>query len=112
MDLVKRGQVVTVVIPGDFGKPRPAVVVQSDTVPETFRTVTVLPITSDIEAAPLFRITIEPSKANGLRKVSQLMIDKTMTILRSKLGPAVGRLDEDTMVKVNRGLALWLGLAG
>jgi mRNA interferase MazF len=108
---VKRGDIVLVALPGDFGKPRPALVMQSDLVPEAFRTVTLLPITSDIQAAPEFRVTIEPSDENGLRKVSQVMVDKTMTHLRSKLGEVIGRLDEDTLTRVNRALALWLGLA-
>lgn len=112
MDAVKRGDLVTVALSGDFGKPRPALVVQSDLVPAVYRTVTILPVTSDLEAAPLFRITVEPSKANGLRKVSQLMVDKPMTVLREKLGAAMGRLDEETMLRVSRALALWLGLLG
>jgi mRNA interferase MazF len=108
---VKRGDVVTVALPGAFGKPRPAVVVQADIVPASFRTVTLLPITSEIEAAPAFRITVEPSDTNGLRKVSQIMVDKTMTHLRQKLGPVIGSFDEDTMVRVGRSLAVWLGIA-
>jgi mRNA interferase MazF len=108
---VKRGDIVLVSLPGDFGKPRPALVMQTDLVPATYRTVTLLPITSDLQAAPDFRITLEPSARNGLRKVSQVMVDKTMTHLRSKLGDVVGTLDEDTLRRVTRALALWLGLA-
>jgi mRNA interferase MazF len=109
---VKRGDIVLVSLPGDFGKPRPALVVQSDLVPATYRTVTLLPITSDIQSAPDFRITLEPSARNGLRKVSQVMVDKTITHLRSKLGDVIGTLDDDTLTRINRALALWLGLAG
>lgn len=83
---------------------------QSDFVPASYRTVTILPLTSDLEAAPLFRITVEPSHGNGLRKISQVMVDKPMTQIREKLGPRVGRLDDDTLVRVNRALVLWLGL--
>jgi mRNA interferase MazF len=108
---VKRGNIVLVALPGDFGKPRPALVVQSDLVPASFRTVTLLPITSAIQAAPAFRITIEPTDENGLRKVSQVMVDKTMTHVRSKLGAVIGRLDGDAMSRVERALAIWLGLA-
>jgi mRNA interferase MazF len=108
---VKRGDIVLVSLPGDFGKPRPALVVQADLVPATYRTLTLLPITSDIQSAPEFRITFEPSARNGLRKVSQVMVDKTMTHLRSKLGKVIGALDDDTLTRVNRALALWLGLA-
>jgi mRNA interferase MazF len=109
---VKRGDIVLVSFPGDFGKPRPALIVQSDLVPATYRTVTLLPITSDIQSAPEVRITLEPAATNGLRKVSQVMVDKSMTHLRSKLGDVIGALDDDTMTRVNRALALWLGLAG
>ena len=108
---MKRGDIVLVSLPGDFDKPRPALVVQADLVPPTFRTVTLLPITSDIQSAPEFRITLEPSARNGLRKVSQVMVDKTMTHLRSKLGDVIGALDDNTLTRVNRALALWLGLA-
>jgi mRNA interferase MazF len=109
---VKRGDIVTVSLGGDLGKLRPALVVQSDLAPATYRTVTVLPLTSHLELAPLFRITVEPSRTNGLRKISQVMVDKPMTHLREKLGAPVGRLDDDNLVRVNRALALWLGLAG
>ena len=101
---------MTVALSGDFGKPRPAVVIQADLVPPSYRTVTILPLTSHLEVAPLFRITVEPSRGNGLRKISQIMIDKPMTQARAKLGPPIGRLDKDTLVRVNRALALWLGL--
>jgi mRNA interferase MazF len=107
---VKRGDIVLVSRPGDFGKPRPALVVQADLVPATYRTVTLLPVTSDIQSAPEFRITLEPSTRNGLRRVS-VMVDKTMTHLRSKLGDVIGALDDDTLTRVNRALALWQGLA-
>jgi mRNA interferase MazF len=109
---VKRGDIVLVSFPGDFGKPRPALIVQSDLVPATYRTVTLLPITSDIQSAPEVRITLEPTTTNGLRKVSQVMVDKAMTHLRSKLGDVIGALDGDSLTRVNRALALWLGLAG
>lgn len=108
---MKRGDVVTVALPGAFGKPRPAVIVQADIVPAMFRTVTLLPMTSDIENAPLFRVTIDPSPANGLRKVSQVMVDKVVTHLREKIGPAIGALDEEAMARVTRSLAVWLGIA-
>ncbi len=69
-----------------------------------------LPLTSQIEAAPAFRITVEPSASNGLRKVSQVMVDKVSTHLRDKLGPVIGCLDETTMARVTRSLAVWLGV--
>lgn len=109
---MKRGDVVTVALQGAFGKPRPAVVVQADIVPAAFRTVTLLPLTSELEPAPLFRITLEPSATNGLRKISQVMVDKIMTHPREKVGPAIGSLDQHVLVRIDRSLALWLGLAG
>lgn len=110
MAALKRGQVVTVSMKGDYGKPRPAVVVQSDLFLPTHPSVTVLPITSAIRDAPLFRITVEPTSGNGLRKVSQVMVDKPMTFHRDKIGPAVGALDDDVVVRVTRALALWMGV--
>jgi mRNA interferase MazF len=107
---MKRGDVVTVALPGAFGKPRPAVVVQADLVPPSFRTVSLLPVTSQLEAAPAFRITVEPSASNGLRKVSQVMVDKVSTHRRDKLGPVIGSLDESTTARVTRALAVWLGV--
>ena len=103
---MKRGDIVLVSFPGDFGKPRPALVVQSDLVPAKYRTVTLLPITSDIQSAPEVRITPEPTATNGLRKVSQAMVDKAMTHLRSRLGDVIGALDDQNITRVNRACAL------
>lgn len=77
---MRRGYLVTVAVQGDFGKPRPALVIQSDAFNETHATVTVLLISSYLVAAPLFRLTVEPSGENGLRKTFQVMVDETMTI--------------------------------
>ena len=96
-------------MPGDFGKPRPALVIQADQFDE-HATVTVLPVTSTLVAAPLFRITVQPSTANGLRKRSQVMVDKAMTVKRNKVGPTFGRIDADTLVEVERCLAVFLGI--
>ena len=94
-----------------MGKPRPAVVVQTDLVPPGFRTVSLVPLTSDLEPVPAFRVTVEPSPSNGLRKLSQVMVDKVSTHPRDKLGPVIGSLDESTMTRVTRSLAIWLGIA-
>lgn len=72
---------------------------------------TVLPITSTIVAAPLLRITLEPSQKNGLHKPSQVMIDKVLTVKRDKVGPAFGQVDADVMLEVERCLAVFLGIA-
>jgi len=106
---MKRGDLVTVALSGDFGKPRPALIVQADSFAAT-ATVTVLLLSSDLVDAPLIRLTVEPDAANGLRAPSQIMVDKAMTVRRERIGPAFGRLDPETMVAVNRSLALFLGL--
>ncbi|WP_395712122.1 type II toxin-antitoxin system PemK/MazF family toxin [Reyranella sp.] len=111
MDGLNRGDVVTVALQGDFGKPRPAVIVQSDTFNDTHATISVLPITSTIMSAPVFRITVEPSAANGLRSISQIMTDKIVSVRRERLGARIGALDRETMARVGRSLALWLELA-
>lgn len=105
-----RGDLVTVAMQGDFGKPRPALVIQADPFAES-TTVTVLPVTSTLVAAPLLRVAVEPNTGNGLRKRSQVMIDKAMTVKRDKVGPAFGRIDADTLVVVERCLAVFLGIA-
>jgi len=105
---VRRGDLVPVAMPGDFGKPRPALVIQSDQFDGTV-TATVLLLSGTLVDAPLIRLDVEPSAENGLRKRSQIMIDKAMTVKRDKLGEPFGRLDDATMLAVNRALALFLG---
>ena len=107
---MRRGDLVTLAVSGDFGKPRPALVIQSDHFDAT-ATVTVLPISSTLVDAPLIRLAVEPGAENGLRKPSQVMIDKAMTVRRDRVGAPFGRLEDDTMVAVNRSLALFLGFA-
>jgi mRNA interferase MazF len=108
---VTRGDLVVVAVPGDDGEPRPALVVQSDLFNEVHASITVAPVTSTIVDTPLFRVTVEPSRQNGLRSVSQIMVDKITTVRRQRLGQTVGRLEEDVMVRVSRALALWFGIA-
>jgi mRNA interferase MazF len=108
---LNRGDIVTVALQGEFGKPRPAVIVQSGSFNASHATVSILPITSTIVGAPLFRITIEPSPANGLRSVSQVMADKVVSVRRERLGPRIGSLDREAMARIGRSLALWLELA-
>jgi mRNA interferase MazF len=107
---MKRGDLVTIAMQGDFGKPRPALVIQANLFSE-HASVTVLPVTSLLVAAPLLRIDVLPNADNGLLKPSQIMVDKTMTVVRDKVGPALGQLDADTMVQVERCLAVFLGIA-
>jgi mRNA interferase MazF len=108
---MRRGDLVTVALPGEFGKPRPALVIQSDLFNETHPTVTVLPLTSELRDAPQFRILVEPSAANALEKISQIMVDKPITFSRSKIGKTFGRLDDDMILRVNRAVAVWMGIA-
>lgn len=107
---MRRGDFVTIAMQGDFGKPRPALVIQSDPFSE-HATVTVLPVTSTLVAAPLLRITVQPSPESGLQKPSQVMVDKAMTVKRDKIGPSFGRIDADAMIEVERCLAVFLGIA-
>lgn len=105
-----RGELVSVTLQGDFGKPRPALVIQANAFSE-HPSATVLPITGTLLAAPLLRVTLQPSAENGLHKPSQVMVDKLMTVKRDKLGPAFGRIDEDALVEIERCLAVFLGIA-
>jgi mRNA interferase MazF len=106
---VKRGDLVTVVTSGDYGKPRPALIVQADAHAE-HPSVTVLPLTSELHDAPSLRITVEPGEATGLRLRSQIMIDKATTIPRAKAGNRIGQLDQTTMTEVSRALMAFLGI--
>jgi mRNA interferase MazF len=107
---VKRDGIVPVALPGAYDNPRPALVVQSDLF-DALPSVTIAPITRELREAPLFRITLQPDAGNGLKKASQVMIDKMQTVPRSKLGEPFGRVDGETMVAVTRALAVFLGIA-
>jgi mRNA interferase MazF len=101
---------VTIALSADYGKPRPALVVQSDLF-DAHPSVSILPVTSELRDTPLFRITVEPSESNGLRRTSQVMVDKIQTVARSKVGRVMGHLEQETLVAVNRALAVFLGFA-
>ena len=105
-----RGDFVTIAMQGDFGKPRPALIIQADLFSE-LESVTVLPVTSTLVEAPLFRVTVQPTSANGLQKPSQVMVDKAMTVRRDKIGEAFGSASDSTMLEVGRCLAVFLGIA-
>lgn len=108
---MKRGDVVTVAAAGDYGKPRPAVIVQSDAFPAGHASVVVCQMTSELSEAPDFRVTLEPSSTNGLRVRSQVMADKPVTIRRERIGRRIGRLDESELARLNVALAFVIGLA-
>ncbi len=111
---MKRGDLVTVTVSagGDCGKPRSAVVVQSDRLTEGgLASVVVCLVTSHLENAPAFRLEIEPTKADGLQKRSQIMVEKLLTVPAAKIGKSIGHLDDETLVRLNRTLAFIVGLA-
>ena len=108
---MKRGDVVTVAASGDFGKPRPAVIVQTDALPAGHTSVVICQMTSECSDAPDFRVTIEPTEKNGLRVTSQVMADKPVTVRRERIGRQVGRLDDKDMLRLNVALAFVMGLA-
>ncbi len=107
---MKRGDSVTIALQGDFGKPRPALVIQSDLFEEN-ATVTVLLLTNTLIDAPLPRVTVQPGAVNGPRAASQVMIDKTLTAVREKAGKPFGRLDSNAMLETGRRVAHFLGIA-
>jgi mRNA interferase MazF len=107
---VKRGDLVTVALQGDYGKPRPALVIQADPY-GAHTSVTVLPITSTRIDAPLLRVALAPSADNGLTRPSQVMIDKTMTVRRDRLGEILGHVAPDDLLEIDRCLAVFLGIA-
>ena len=107
---MNRGDIVTVAPPGDYGKPRPAVVVQSDAL-NTADSVLVALFTSAITDAPLYRLTVEPIPANGLRAASQVIVDKILAYPRAKCGAAIGRLSTANMLVLNNMLSVMIGLA-
>jgi mRNA interferase MazF len=97
-------------MPGDFGKPRPALVIQADRFDLT-GTVTLLLVSGTLVNAPLIRITVQPSVENGLRKPSQIMVDKAMSVRRERIGSSFGRVSDEDMLSVTRSLAVFLDLA-
>lgn len=106
-----RGDLVTIALSGAYGKPRPALVVQSDAF-ASLPSVTVLQLTSDVHAEHLLRIMVEPSARNGLPRPSQVMVDRAVTVPRTKIGPVFGRLENEGLVAVSRALSGFLGLDG
>ncbi len=98
---MRRGDIVTIALPGAYGKPRPALVIQSDYYHE-HPSLTILPITSELRPTPLFRVAMLPDAANGLRMESQVMVDKAEEVM--------GHADDATMLAVSRSLSVFLGI--
>lgn len=106
---MKRGDLVTVAVSGDYGKPRPALVVQADAF-DLHSSVVVLPLTRELHDTPLFRVTVSANKETGLRASSQIMVDKATTVPRGKIGARIGRVNAAAMEAVNQALRGFLGL--
>ena len=107
---MKRGEVWTVSGPGYAGKPRPAAIVQDDRFDAT-ASIAICVFTTDETEAPLFRVVVTPSERNGLRSASRLMVDKLTTVPKERLGERIGRLDDEDVVRLNRAILVFLGLA-
>ena len=108
---MKRGAIVVVAARGPYtGKPRPAVIVQSDLFNPTHASVTVCPITSDIVDAPLFRLTLPPGSRTGLNAVSQVMLDKIVSVPRGAIAEEIGECDARELEATDEGLRRWLAL--
>jgi mRNA interferase MazF len=107
---VRRGDIVTVAVSGDYGKPRPALVIQSDWLDET-DSVLVCLLTTTIRDVPLYRLSVPAVPSSGVREPSQIMVDKIMAVRRDKCGPPIGQLDQAAMMALGRLLALIIGVA-
>lgn len=107
---MRRGDLVTVALPGDYGKPRPALVIQSDFLPET-DSVLVCLLTTTLREAPLYRLSLPAGEETGLREPSQAMVDKIMAVRRDRCGAPIGRADDAAMLALGRLLAFVVGIA-
>ncbi len=107
---MRRGDLITVAVSGDYGKPRPALVIQSDFLNET-DSVLVCLLTTTLRDAPLYRLSLPPGEMTGLRQPSQVMVDKIMAVRRVRCGPPVGRADDASLLALGRLLAFVVGIA-
>jgi mRNA interferase MazF len=107
---IARGDIVIAVLPRDYGKGRPGLIVQSDAFNPTHSSVVVCPITSHLIDTPLFRLLLKPTGENGLEVPSEIMIDKMMAIKRARIAKVIGHLSEARMQAVDRALQAWLSL--
>ena len=107
---MKRGDIVTVSMQGDYGKPRPAIVIQSDKLSANDSVLVVL-LTGTLVDVPLFRLIVEPTPENGLKLQSQIMVDKIMAYPREKCGPIIGAIGQSTLIALNNMLAVMIGIA-
>jgi mRNA interferase MazF len=108
---MRRGDIWTVAGGKDYvGKPRPVVIVQDDSFDAT-DSITVCAFATDGTDAPLFRLPVEPNECNGLRAKCRLVVDKITTVPKSKVGARIGRLDDEDILRLNRAVLVFLGLA-
>jgi mRNA interferase MazF len=107
---MKRGDIVTAALSGDYGKPRPGVVVQANQIADV-DSVLLCPITTTLREAPLFRLDIAPSERTGLGQPSQIVIEKITAVRRSRIRTRIGCIDEATLAALDQLLAFVLGLA-
>ena len=107
---MKRGDLITVAVSGDYGKPRPALVIQSDFLTET-DSVLVCLLTTTLREAPLYRLSLPAGDGTGLREASQVMVDKIMAVRRDRCGAPIGRANDATLLALGRLLAFVVGIA-
>ena len=108
---MKRGEIWSVAGGGAYAsKPRPAVILQDDRFDAT-ASITICAFTTDPTDAPLIRLPVQPSAMNGLGSASRLMVDKITTVPRARLGDRIGRLADDDVVRLNRAVVVFLGIA-
>jgi mRNA interferase MazF len=108
---MRRGDIWTVAGGKDYaGKARPVVILQDDSFDGT-DSITICAFTTDDTEAPLFRLPVEPNERNGLRIPCHLMVDKVTTVPKSKVGAHIGRLDDEDILRLNRAVLVFLGLA-
>ena len=108
---MRRGEIWTVAAGNDYaGRPRPVVIVQDDSFGAT-DSITVCAFTTDETEAALFRLPVEPNGRNGLRAACRLMADKITTVPKTKIGVRIGRLDDEDILRLNRAVLVFLGLA-
>lgn len=107
---MRRGDVILTVPSGDFGKPRPAVIVQTDWLNPTHESILACPFSTECIHAPLYRLTVQPTAENGLHEISQIMIDKAMPLKLKRIKKHLGILDAEQMYAVNRCLSMVFGL--
>jgi mRNA interferase MazF len=109
---MRRGDLVTVALQGDYGKPRPAIVIQSNAFIDRHPSLLVCPLTSTLTDTPLFRVAVQPTSETGLQTISYIMVDRIATTRPDRVGPVIGRIDDATIATVDQALASIIGIAG